>query len=182
MVRLESAPGHSRRYCHVRPHVRFSQQRTQPEVGKATPPAPRGHDPSARSCRRRCRARSDPRTTICGAVACVMLAACQSVSEARQKSRRRSGTVRAPAMDAGGGFGTDCQRGRLKPSKQWRSCAQLVAILDKREQAVGALATTTAALAVGAKAVLAGNLAGQLPSADVEGRPSPRPRIARPLY
>jgi hypothetical protein len=82
----------------------------------------------------------------------------------------------------GGGFGTDCQRGRLKPSKQWRSCAQLVAILDKREQAVGALATATAALAVGAKAVLAGNLAGQLPSADVEGRPSPRPRIARPLY
>jgi hypothetical protein len=105
-----------------------------------------------------------------------------SVSEARQKSRRRSGTVRAPAMDAGGGFGTDCQRGRLKPSKRWRSCAQLVAILDKREQAVGALATATAALAVGAKAVLAGNLAGQLPSADVEGRPSPRPRIARPLY
>jgi hypothetical protein len=111
-----------------------------------------------------------------------MLAACQSVSEAGQKSRRRSGTVRAPAMDAGGGFGTACQRGRLKPSKQWRSCAQLVAILDKREQAVGVLATTTAALAVGAKAVLAGNLAGQLPSADVEGRPSPRPRIARPLY
>jgi hypothetical protein len=71
-------------------------------------------------------------------------------------------------MDAGG-FGTDCQRGQLKPSKQWRSCAQLVAILDKREQAVGALATATAALAVGAKAVLAGNLAGQLPSADVEG-------------
>jgi hypothetical protein len=41
------------------------------------------------------------------------------------------------------------QRGRLKPSKRWRSCAQLVAILDKREQAVGALATATAALAVG---------------------------------
>jgi hypothetical protein len=56
---VSSATGHSRRYCHVRPHVRFSQQRTQPEVGKATPPAPRGHDPSARSCRRRCRARSD---------------------------------------------------------------------------------------------------------------------------
>jgi hypothetical protein len=33
-----------------------------------------------------------------------MLAACQSVSEARQKSRRRSGTVRARAMDAGGGW------------------------------------------------------------------------------
>jgi hypothetical protein len=52
--------------------------------------------------------------------------------------------------DGCGGLGTDCQRGRLKPSKQWRSCAQLVAILDKRGQAVGALATATAALTVGA--------------------------------
>jgi hypothetical protein len=30
--------------------------------------------------------------------------------------------------------------------------------------------------------LLVGNLAGQAPFGDVERRPSPRPRIARPLY
>jgi hypothetical protein len=42
-----------------------------------------------------------PRTIMCCAVACVMLAAFQSVSEARQKSRSRSGTVSAAAIEAG---------------------------------------------------------------------------------
>jgi hypothetical protein len=44
-----------------------------------------------------------PRTSMCWAVECVTLAACQSVSEARQKSKMRSGTASSVAIESGVG-------------------------------------------------------------------------------
>ena len=54
--------------------------------------APTKRDAASRSIK--------PQTIMCCAVACVMLAACQSVSDAKQNSRMRSGTVSAAAIDS----------------------------------------------------------------------------------
>jgi hypothetical protein len=63
---------------------------------------------------------------MCCAVACVMLAACQSVSEARQKSRRRSGTVSAVAIDSAVGLAVTGLQGA-----RWHLCIHcLLQFLD----------------------------------------------------
>jgi hypothetical protein len=57
---------------------------------------------------------------MCCAVACVMLAACQSVPEAMQNSRRRSGTVSAAEVDSGVG-------GLAMSNRRTASCAAILA-------------------------------------------------------
>src|ERR1700731_1576414 len=68
--------------------------------GRATPRVLRAPGRSARSAMPPDRARSDRGSSRCCAVACVMLAFRQSVSEAKQKSRSRPGTVRSAATDS----------------------------------------------------------------------------------
>jgi len=76
--------------------------RPAPSAAPGAPAAAPSRRPRARSAGgRRCSCSSQvrlpikPRTIMCCAVVCVMLAACQSVPEARQNSRMRSGTLSA---------------------------------------------------------------------------------------